>query len=166
MKRRKARDEFEERVHKYVWSQLRTFLIRLAVIGPFFLFYFFCFNHIEPSEVGIARNFVTGKMWLQQKAGWYLTSPTTRVAQVDIRPMRVKVTTAGFGYSAKLVKFEPQGWEKFVETEGFRYYWWYNRLSFNWGYDEEYRGIRDILRGYAYGAKKYPFFTVLEEYDE
>jgi hypothetical protein len=146
-------------------KKLNWGLVRFCITCAVLLFYFLCFNHTEPNEIGIARNWITGNMWVQEKPGWHLTSPSTRVAQVDIRPVRVKVATAGHGYGAKLVKFEPKGWEKFVETEGFRYYWWYNRLSFNWGYDEEYRGMKDILRGYAYGAKRYPFFTVLEEYE-
>ena len=129
------------------------------------LAYTFCFNHVEPSEVGIARNFITGNTWLQQKPGWYTTSPFTCVASVDVRPMRVLVSTAGRGYSAKLVQFNPSGWQEFVNVEGFHYYWWYNRLSFNFGYSEEFRGMRDILRGHAYGAKRYSFIKVLNEYE-
>jgi hypothetical protein len=74
------------------------------------------------------------------------------------------VPSAGRGWSAKLVQFEPKAYQEFVATEGFRYYWWANRFSVNFGYRDEYRGIKDIFRGYAYSDKKYPFLTVLEEY--
>jgi len=68
--------------------------------------------------------------------------------------------------NAKLVQFDPEHWEEFVKVEGWRYYWWSNRISFNLGYREEYRGWRDVMRGYGYSAKKYPFIKVLEEFVE
>lgn len=143
---------------------------RIAVIISFFLlillFYIGFVNHTEPTEIGIARNIISGKMWVQEKGGIHITLPWVLVARVDIRPVRVAVTSAGRGYSAKLVQFNPQYWQRFVEVEGWRYYWWANRLSFNLGYSEEYRGIRDIMRGYAYSAKQYPFLELLKEYHE
>ena len=78
--------------------------------------------------------------------------------------MRVSVDSAGHGYNAKLVQFNPDGWQEFIQTEGFYYYWWANRFSFNFGYDEEHRGLKDVLRGYAYSPKQYSFLKVLDEY--
>ncbi len=127
------------------------------------LFYLLCLNHNEPTQIGIARNRVNGAMWTQ-RGGWHLTSPWVSVARVDTRPMRVAVNSAGHGYSAKLIQFAPEHWQEFVTVEGFRYWWWANRFSFNGGYDEEYRGMRDILRGHAYGTKSYPFLRILNEY--
>lgn len=121
-------------------------------------------THNEPTELGIARNLVSGQMWLQEGGGFFVNPPWVWVARVDTRPVRVAVTSAGRGYSAKLVQFDKKGWKEFVALEGWRYYWLANRLSFNFGYDEEYRGMRDILRGYAYSPKNYPFLVVLEEY--
>ncbi len=129
------------------------------------LFYLFFLNYVEPTQIGIARNSITGQMWLQS-GGWHVTNPWTRVARIDTRPMRIAVMSAGHGYHARLVRFVPQHWKTFVEIEGFRYYWWYNRFSFNGGHREEYRGMRDIMRGYGYSAKKYPFIEILSEYTE
>ena len=142
------------------------FIVYVSVVLSLVLFYFTCINYIEPSEVGIARNHITGRMWLQDKGGIYLTWPWVWVARIDTRPMRVAVTTAGKARSAKLVQFEQKHWESFVQTEGWRYYWWANRFSINFGYDEEYRGLRDIMRGYAYSTKQYPFIKILQEYEE
>lgn len=122
-------------------------------------------NHVEPGEVGIERNILSGEMSLQT-AGWHFTSPFSRVARIDIRPMRVSITTSGHGYSSKLVRFNTDEWELFVKTEGFRYYWWDNRLSFNSGYAEEYRGLRDIIRGYAYSDIIPPFIIVENSYSK
>lgn len=129
------------------------------------LFYLGFLNYTEPTEIGLARNFISGDMWIQEKGGWHVTPPWVRVARIDIRPIRVSVSTAGRGYSAKLVQFKPEEWKAFVEIEGFRYYWWANRISFNLGYDEEYRGMKDILRGYAYSVKSRPFIEILQEYE-
>lgn len=137
-------------------------IICLAVLGSI---YFPFVNYLEPYEEGIAWNFVDGELYLQHK-GWNFTLPWVLVARVDTRPMRICVTTAGRGFNCKLVQFEPSSYKEFVATEGFRYYWWANRVSFNLGYDEEYRGVKDILRGHAYGVKRYSFITILRDYQE
>lgn len=131
-----------------------------------FLFWLGFLNYTEPTQIGIARNLATGEMWAQIGGGWHLTPPWVLVARIDTRPIRVSVDSAGHGYSAKLVQFVPEQWETFVNTEGWRYWWWANRISFNLGYKDEHRGMKDILRGYAYGAKEYPFIRVLTEYDQ
>ncbi len=142
----------------------KTVIVPLCLTMPIFLFYIGFVNHTEPTEIGIARNQVSGQMWIQEEGGIYITPPWVFVVVVDTRPVRVSVTSSGRGYSAKLVQFDKREWKEFVEVEGWRYYWWSNRLSFNFGYDQEYRGIKDLMRGYAYGAKRYPFIVVLQEY--
>lgn len=136
----------------------RTFF---TFVGPLLCYVLFL-NHVEPSEFGLARNAFDAKLWVQVP-GWHCTPPWVRVSNIDGRPMRVTVPSSGRGFSAKLVQFDAGHYKEFVETEGFRYYWWSNRFSYNAGHDEEYRGMRDIMRGYAYGAKEYPFIVVLKE---
>ena len=145
----------------------RTWPKKLWLVLVASAMFYFCFlNYTEPTQVGIARNWFTGKMWLQEGGGWHLSLPWTWIARVDTRPIRVSVPSSGHGYSAKLVQFEPKAWEDFIYVEGWRYYWWSNRFSFNFGYEEEHRGMKDILRGHAYGTKKYSFITILSEYDK
>lgn len=125
-----------------------------------------CFlTYCEPTEVGIARNLITGRTWLVN-GGWRLKTPWTLIPHIDTRPMLVSVDSAGHGYSAKLVQFVPEEWESFVRTEGFYLWWFANRISFNAGYRHEHRGIRDIFRGYAYGSKPYPFLRIISEVDQ
>jgi hypothetical protein len=139
-------------------------IITTLLVTGFFCFLMFV-NFVGPTEIGIARNRLNGKMW-KQCAGVHVSLPWVWVTTIDTRPVRVSVTTAGHGRSGMLVQFNPEAWEEFVQIEGWHWYWWYNRLSFNLGYREEYRGMRDILRGHAYGAKKYSFLKILEEYQE
>lgn len=144
----------------------RRWLTRLLpFVVPIVLFYTLFLNYTEPTQVGIARNWFSGEMRLQEGGGWHVSAPWVWVVRIDTRPMRVAVTSAGRGYSGKLVMFDPKEWREFVQTEGWHYYWWYNRFSFNFGYAEEYRGMRDIMRGYAFGAKKYSFIKILNEYE-
>jgi hypothetical protein len=146
---------------------LKTKWFRISGVLIFSLFLFYCFflNYNEPTDLGIVRNQISGAVWIQ-RGGFHLTVPWVRVAKMDLRPMRVEVNSAGRGFSAKLVQFDDKYWQEFVNTEGFYYYWWANRFSFNGGYKEEHRGVRDIVRGYAYSAKRYPFIKILNEYQE
>lgn len=151
-------------------EQVLLFLKKLwvkTILVLFFvpiLFYLMFVNYTDPTELGIVRNRVTGQMWAQDIGGWKLTAPWVSVAVMDLRPIRVAVPSAGHGYSSKLVQFDPKYWKEFVAIEGFRYYWWSNRISFNFGYNDEYRGVRDIMRGYAYSPNKYSFIKTITEY--
>lgn len=140
----------------------RLVIVAACILGAALLFYLTCVHYTETAHVGIMRNRITGEMRLDTP-GWNISAPWVKVAGIDLRPMRVCVSTAGKGFNCKLVQFEKSAYQEFVETEGFYYYWWANRISFNIGYDEEYRGMRDLLRGYAYGVKQYRFVTILPD---
>lgn len=128
------------------------------------ILYYATFTHIEVSEIGISRNFFSGHMELVP-TGWHLSPPWVGISVIDTRPFRVMVSTTGRGYNAKLIQFDSSHWQDFVNTEGWRYYWLDNRLSFNLGSGfQESRGIENILRGYAYSKKPYSFLKILEEY--
>jgi len=146
----------------YIWGK------RLLIAVLLWFIFVVCFvTHLEPTEDGIGMNWLNGELRLLERNGWHITPPWVWVAKVQTTPMRVSVSTASRGYSAKLVQFNSEHYEEFIKTEGWYFYWWYNRLSFNIGYDrnEEYRGFRDVMRAYAYSAKKYPFITLLKEYE-
>lgn len=143
----------------------RTVSLGISVLVTLLLMYFLFCHYTEPTQVGIVRNWVTGELKLDTP-GWNVTAPWVTVAKIDTRPIRVCVTSAGRGFSCKLVEFQSEAYREFVEAEGLYYYWWANRLSFNFGYDDEYRGVRDLLRGYAYSVRQYPFVKVLREYQD
>ena len=128
------------------------------------IFYLAFVNYTNRNQVGIAWDHLAGVVWLQNTGGWKLTAPWVSVARIDVRPIRVCITSAGRGFNCKLVQIVPAKYQEFLETEGFGYYWWANRISFNLGYDEEYRGVKDIFRGYAFGVRKYGFLKVVDDY--
>lgn len=147
----------------------RTLLWRikwcLAIIGSMALGYLGCYHHTEATEVGVVWNTFSGTI-TRDHPGHHLTPPWAFVAKLDTRPVRVCVTSASRSVNCMLVQFDESHYEDFVRTEGFRYYWWDNRFSFNSGYSEEYRGFKDVMRGYAYSVKKYPFIKVIETYED
>jgi hypothetical protein len=144
---------------------VKALLIRLALfLGVAFAAYLALFHYTDLHQVAIARNWITGEMWLDDTPGPDLTLPWVKVARIDKRPMRVCITSAARAYNCKLVQFDPSAYKEFAATQGFGYYWLANRISINFGYDEEYRGVKDILRGYAFSGKEYPFLRVLREY--
>ncbi len=115
-----------------------------------FVIYLACFNSVEYQQVGIAWNRFSGNLYLQ-RPGYYVTPPWVSVSVIDIKLERVCLQSSSRRtMSCKLVRFNPRYYREFVALEGHRYYWFSNRFSFNLGYSDEYRGFRDLLRGYSF----------------
>lgn len=135
----------------------KKILIGLSIV---FSFYFLCFNYTDTHEVSISRNFVTGEIWIDSVPGFCVTSPFTQVSNIDTRPIRVNVPSSSRNFNGRLIEFNSKEWRTLIEYEGFHYYWWNNRISFNSGHNDEYRGIKDILIGYAYDQHPPKFIKV------
>lgn len=143
-------------------SYLKRVLTIVAVIAVLLLVVS-CFVHYqETNQVAIMRNMITNEIRLEDRAGFHVSEPWIQVARIDTRPMKVCISSASRAFNCKLAQFNPTYYREFVAVEGFHYYWFYNRFSFNWGYDadEEYRGMGDVLRGYAFSVQQYPFVEV------
>ncbi len=138
----------------------------IALCGIFFAAWLMFVHHTEAYQLGVRWNVVSGELSMDESAGYHITPPWVFVSRIDTRPMRVCITSASRAFNCRLVQFVPSEYKSFVKVQGFSYWWWANRISFNLGYSEEYRGMRDLLRGYAYGVKKYPFVVTLTEYGE
>ncbi|MBI2627822.1 MAG: hypothetical protein HYW71_00080 [Candidatus Niyogibacteria bacterium] len=138
----------------------------ITCLAALVLFWLICVHYAEVNQLGIRWNFVTGEISADIHKGINVTPPWVLVSLINTHPMRVCVTTSGRGFNCRLIQFQSKYYREFVETEGFRYWWWANRISFNFGYSEEYRGMKDLLRGYSYGVKQYSFVKTLKEYQE
>ena len=121
------------------------------------ILWLFCFHWTAVHEIGIRRNLFTGTLSLDNQPGPELTYPWVQVSKIDTRPRRLCVECDCKNINCRLVSFNPQGWKEFVEREGFGYWWWSNRISFNSGSDKEYRGMDWILRGYVFDNQGYIF---------
>lgn len=128
------------------------------------MFYFFCFHYNNVHEIGIRRNIITGELSLDKNPGMYISAPWVQVAKIDTRPQRLCIDCGCKNMTCKLVIFNVDNWLDFVDREGFRYYWWSNRFSFNISHENEYRGMEDILRGYTFDdTEDYTFIEIEKE---
>lgn len=134
----------------------------IIAIAGLFLFYFSCIHYTDYHEIAIIRNDITGNTYIDSVSGFGVTAPWTQVAKVDTRPIRVCITSSTRNFNCRLVYFDKRYWQEFVSLEGFKYYWWANRFSFNFGYDDEYRGMKDIMRGYAFDSHPHKFIKIID----
>lgn len=142
----------------------KLFFVGGIFLVAFSLFYLPFVHFVDQYQVAITRNLFTGELQCDTKGGFHFTAPWVQATRIDTRPIRVCITSASRAYNCKLAQFEPAYHEEFIRVQGFQYYWWANRVSFNFGYNEEYRGMKDILRGYAYGASRYQFIKITQDY--
>ena len=141
----------------------KTFKIILLSALGLLLTYLTCIHYTDYHSCAITRNIVTGETQIDTVAGFNFSAPWVQVARIDTRPQRICITSSTRNFNCYLVEFVPSEYESLIELEGFRYYWWANRISFNFGHDEEYRGIRDIFRGYTFDDTPQPFLRVTKE---
>jgi hypothetical protein len=139
----------------------RRLRLAVAAIVCVFLFWLGFVHYTEAHQVAIMWNKMTGEVTLDETGGFTFSPPWVFVSRIDIRPHRVCVTTTARTINCKVVRFQSEEYREFVAVQGFRYYWLANRLSYNSGY-ETYRGMRDILRGFAFSEKQYPFILVAD----
>lgn len=149
---------------KTLYNKARSFVLlykrTFISVSSVFLFWLFCFHYTGVHQVGICRNVITGETWLDSISGPNITAPWVQVARIDTRPHRICIECNCRNVNCVLVSFNPEGWKDFVKREGFRYYWWSNRFSFNSGHKKEYRGMNDVLRGYAFDGVEYSFIKI------
>ena len=124
-------------------------------------FYFFFTNHIGIQEFGVAYDSWTGEVTIQ-KTGWHITGPQVQVAPVSTLPIQVCLNSGARLLNCKLVRFKESGIQDFVKEQGFHYYG-----NTSWGQQNgcasSCAGMANILKGYAYSGKPWPFLEILEE---
>ena len=124
--------------------------------------YFALYHYSDSYESCINYNLFTGDMGLDEHTGHHLSYPWVFVSKIDTRPQRVCIVSASRNINCRLVQFDPTYYKELIQKEGFRYYWWYNRFSFNSG-QETYRGFTNLLVGYSYGVNRAHFVKVIQE---
>jgi len=117
-------------------------------------------SYTDSHHYAIERNIVSGQIVFRGPNGMRITPPWVQVVRIDIRPIRACVDCSCNNIDCRLISFNISGYLEFIEKEGFGYYWWRNRLSFNYGNKLEYRGLPNVLRGYAFDDKNYKFLNV------
>ncbi|MBI4119995.1 MAG: hypothetical protein HY454_00875 [Parcubacteria group bacterium] len=119
----------------------------LIVVG--FLFWLACLNHVSVNEIGIAYDSMSGRVWPQTQAGWYMTTPFVRVAYITTLPVRVTIPSEARVMVSKLVRFKIEGLEDYIRLQGFSYL-----LGST---------FENILLGYAFSGNTYSFLEIMQE---
>lgn len=109
-------------------------------------------DYIDNYELGYKFDARTGKIEVIPHAGYVITPPMlVKIHTVDLRPMQVCINANSRVLNCKLVRFNPDGLELFLE--------WHGRNDY-----DQYR-LDTILKSYAYEGtgRTYPFLTVITE---
>jgi hypothetical protein len=150
------------RKRDFVWGVLKSNAVRALFIVWGIILMVFCatVRYIEPGEAGIEWRPISGQIRLLDTPGWQFSAPWAFVTVIDTRPQRLCLTSSVHAApNCRLASFDTRHYREFIAVEGWSYYWFRNRLSFNFGHPETYRGWRDVMRGYAFSEKPYDFIA-------
>jgi hypothetical protein len=109
-------------------------------------------NFIDNYEVGYKFDLRTGKTEIIEREGLVLTPPfLVKVHTIDLRPMQVCINANSRVLNCKLVQFDKDGLETFIE--------WHGRATYNKD------ALKNILMSYAYDEtnSNYPFLKIIKE---
>lgn len=131
----------------------------LVLIG---ILYVTSFHYTDTHQLGITYNLFNGEINKDDRSGFHFTLPWVLTTKIDLRPHKVCIVSATRNINCRLVQFNPDKFMELIKFEGFSYYWWYNRFSFNSG-QITYRGVDNLLLGHAYGTNKCSCVEVITE---
>ncbi len=138
----------------------------LSVLGLLLVFRMMFVNFIDNYEVGYRYDTFgdhKGEVRLIEKNGYMVTWPfKTKIHTIDGRPLQVCISSINRVLNCKLVKFNPEGMDLFLEWHGRQSYVVNVSDATNMDADNS---LTAILKAYAYEAsgKDYPFLTIIRE---
>jgi hypothetical protein len=144
-------------------NPLRFILLSSSLLAVFYLSSVY---YLGIHQVAITYNKKTGNTMLIKKAGFHIAPPWILASRIDTRPRKYCIPSIAKTATCKLASFRPEEYRSFVYQQGFRYYWWANRISVNFGNNQEYRGMNNILLGYVFSEKEFPFLEIYRKQSE
>jgi hypothetical protein len=112
----------------------------------------------SPTNISIYKNIFSGEMGVY-KSGLHISPPWVITRKINLEPRRFCIQCDCRNSTCNLIRFNPDGWKEFIDKEGFRFYWFSNRISFNQS-NITYRGLDNILYGYSFDSMEYGFIEV------
>lgn len=135
------------------WYHVLVGTVVISLVG-FLLWCLFWVSSIDNYELGFVYNRVTGQIEKVEHPGWVVRTPFKySVHSIDLRPYQIQIAANQRVLNAKLVRFNPDGLDTFVE--------WHGR-----GAGDNTAALLEILKCYAFDraeGKDCPFLTVLSE---
>lgn len=98
-----------------------TTLVGLLVLGVTSALVWFAFwvTFVDNYELGFIYNRLSGKIENLERTGWIVRTPFVyNVHTIDLRPYQVTISANQRILNAKLVRFNPEGLQTFVEWHG------------------------------------------------
>lgn len=114
------------------------------------MFYLACLNHVSVNHIGIAYNSLDGAI-SEQDPGWHVTPPTVLTTSLSTLPLTVKIPSEARIINQKVVRFRKGKVVEFVKFQGW-----------SWSLGDS---LENILLGYAYSGREWPFLEVLDSTD-
>jgi len=109
-------------------------------------------HFVDNYEYGFVYNKFNGKIDPIDHTGWVIKTPWKYdVHSIDIRPYQVSISANQRVLNAKLVRFNPEGLQTFVE--------WHGRAA-----GDNLTNLQEILKCYAFDrdeGKDCPFLTII-----
>lgn len=125
-------------------------LIGLALIVVLSVLSWIVFvNHVSVNHVGVAYNSMNGSLTVQTNAGFYVTSPFTKVVTLDLLPQMVSIPSVARVITTKYVRLRPEKVLDFVKLQGFSY--------------DLNQNQNNIMMGYSFSGKRFDFIEVVQE---
>lgn len=138
------------------WRKCVVYLIATLLVGVLlFSCWFGLFvTTVENYELGFVFDRYTGEIETIEKKGWVVRTPLRySVHTIDLRPYQLTISANQRVLNAKLVQFNPEGLDTFVQ--------WHGRDA-----GDDLYNLKEILKCYAFAldsGKDCPFLTVLQE---
>jgi hypothetical protein len=152
--------QVNEDQQKMTWGEFWTlFGIIAGAIGGITLlclitFRVFWVTHVDNYELAFVFDSATGKIEKVDKTGWIVRTPVRySVHHIDLRPHQLTISANQRVLNAKLVQFDPEGLDTFVQ--------WHGRAA-----GDETKALQEILKCYAFDladGKDCPFLKVVQE---
>lgn len=124
----------------------------VTIIAMALIFRVFWVTRVELHEMGYNFHWVKGELEVFTNAGWVVRNPIVNsVHTIDLRPMQIVISANQRVLNAKLVKFNPNGLQTFIE--------WHGRGAGG-------MNMPEILKCYAFDAANgtdCPFLEVVQE---
>ncbi len=123
-------------------------ILAILAIAGFVIFRIFWVTNVENYEMCYIFDRWVGEIEIVNEQGWVVRNPiTTSVHKIDLRPQQITISANKRVLNAKLCRFDPKGFETFME--------WHGR-----GAEKD---LPEILKCYAFdseGGRDCPFLII------
>lgn len=131
-------NEYDEGLSPLTKSGIFTIILVVILLICAIIFRVLWVTNIENYELGFTFDAKTGLIEVVEKKGWLVRTPIRySVHTIDLRPYQISITANQRVLNAKLVQFNPEGLQTFVE--------WHGRDA-----GDESSRLLEILKSYAF----------------